>query len=162
MQLSGAAPSPEDISAVTSLIGRIPQGDFRVVVRNNTGDPVVLLNAPLLHDGTPMPTLYWLVGSVEVSAVSTLEAEAVIDVVEALVGLDAIDAIHERYKAQRDALMPPGHTGPQPSGGVGGTRRGVKCLHAHLAHWLAGGDDAIGQWVADQLDLRAVPRAARI
>ena len=26
----------------------------------------------------------------------------------------------------------------------------------------AGGDDAIGQWVADQLDMRAVPRAARI
>ena len=57
MQLSGAAPSPEDISSVTSLIGRIPQGDFRVVVRNNTGEPVVLLNAPLLNDGTPMPTL---------------------------------------------------------------------------------------------------------
>ena len=57
-----------------------------------------------------MPTLYWLVGSVEVAAVSTLEAEAVIDVVEELIGLDAIDAIHQRYKAQRDALMPPDHT----------------------------------------------------
>jgi hypothetical protein len=45
---------------------------------------------------------------------------------------------------------------------VGGTRRGVKCLHAHLAHWLAGGDDAVGEWVAMQLDARGATRAARL
>ena len=38
-----------------------------------------------------------------------------------------------------------------PSGGVGGTRRGVKCLHAHLAWYLAGGDDPVGRWTAHQL-----------
>ncbi|MSZ61286.1 MAG: DUF501 domain-containing protein, partial [Actinobacteria bacterium] len=42
---------------------------------------------------------------------------------------------------------------------VGGTRRGVKCLHAHFAHWLAGGDDAVGAWVADELSLRGVAYA---
>ncbi len=42
---------------------------------------------------------------------------------------------------------------PRPTGGVGGTRRGVKCLHAHLAWWLVGGDDPVGRWVADRLDL---------
>lgn len=162
MHLAGTAPTPEDVAAVTELIGRTPQSDFRVVVRDAAGAPVVLLNAPLLHDNTPMPTLYWLVGNVEVAAVSTLEAEAVIDVVEELIGLEAIEHIHERYKAQRDALIPAEHVGPRPSGGVGGTRRGVKCLHAHLAYWLAGGEDAIGQWVADQLDSRSVPRAQRI
>jgi hypothetical protein len=30
---------------------------------------------------------------------------------------------------------------------VGGTRRGVKCLHAHYAYSLAGGDDPVGRWV---------------
>jgi hypothetical protein len=34
---------------------------------------------------------------------------------------------------------------------VAGTRTGVKCLHAHYAWHLAGGDDAIGRWVADRL-----------
>jgi hypothetical protein len=28
---------------------------------------------------------------------------------------------------------------------------GVKCLHAHYGWWLAGGDDPVGQWVADRL-----------
>ena len=43
-------------------------------------------------------------------------------------------------------------TGPRPSGGVGGTRQGVKCLHAHYAWHLAGGDDPVGRWIDDHLD----------
>jgi hypothetical protein len=159
MQLPGASPSPEDLAAVTALIGRIPQGDFRVVVRAADGAPVVLMNAPLLEDGTPMPTLYWLVGNTEVHAVSTLEADGGVNTVEAIIGLDVIDAIHVRYQEQRDAMIPASHEGPRPSAGVGGTRRGVKCLHAHFAHWLAGGDDAVGKWVSQQLDERSVSYA---
>lgn len=161
MRLAGDTPSAKDIDDVTRLIGRAPQGDFRVVVRSAHGEPVVLVNAPLLDDGTPMPTLYWLVGAREVYAVSQLEADGGVDRVESLLGLDAIDAIHASYASARDALIPSSHTGHRPSGGVGGTRRGVKCLHAHFAHWLAGGDDAVGAWVAGQLDERNVERAAR-
>ena len=162
MLLSGAAPSPEDLAAVTALIGRVPQGEFRIVVRNHAGEPVVLINAPLLEDGTPMPTLYWLVGASEVYSVSQLEAEGGVNQVEAIIGLDAIDEIHQHYMATRDALIPAAHTGHRPSGGVGGTRRGVKCLHAHLANWLAGNTDAVGEWVAQQLDVRGVQRAVRL
>jgi hypothetical protein len=162
MLLSGDQPTAEDVAAVTHLIGRTPQGDFRVVVRTSSGEPVVLMNSPLLNDGTPMPTLYWLVGSSEVAAVSTLEAEATIDIVEQLIGLEALDVIHQRYSDQRDALLPPHHEGPRPSAGVGGTRRGVKCLHAHFANWLAGNDDAVGDWVAARLDERGTTRATRI
>jgi len=161
MRLAGDAPSAKDIDDVTRLIGRQPQGDFRVVVRSRTGEPVVLMNAPLLDDGTPMPTLYWLVGSHEVYAVSQLEADGGVDRVEALLGLDAIDVIHTSYATTRDALIPPSHSGHRPSGGVGGTRRGVKCLHAHFAHWLAGGVDEVGAWVAQQLDERGIERAER-
>ena len=39
-----------------------PAGAFDVVVRDADGDPVVIRNAPLLDDGTPMPTRFWLVG----------------------------------------------------------------------------------------------------
>lgn len=154
MLLAGDAPSREDIDVVTRLIGRVPQGEFRIVLRSADGEPVVLMNAPLLADGTPMPTLYWLVGSTEVSAVSTLEAEGAIDAIESSIGLDAIGGIHTRYANVRDALIPADHTGPRPSGGVGGTRTGVKCLHAHLANWLAGNDDAVGRWVAEELSRR--------
>lgn len=139
-----------DREAVARLIGREPAGDFVVVVRDAESQPVVVRNAPLLHDGTPMPTLYWLVGRREVTAVSRLEAEGAIDIVEAEIGLDVIAGIHDRYRAARDADRPPG-VAPWPAHGVGGTRRGVKCLHAHLAHWLAGGDDLVGEWTADRL-----------
>jgi hypothetical protein len=46
--------------------------------------------------------------------------------------------------------MPLGHEGPAPSGGVGGTRRGVKCLHAHLAAGLVD-PDPVGDWVLERL-----------
>ena len=52
-----------------------------------------------------------------------------------------------------DALIPVDYSGPRPSGGVGGTRHGVKCLHAHVAWWLAGGDDVVGAWAAGTLGL---------
>ncbi len=41
--------------------------------------------------------------------------------------------------------------GTQASGGVGGTRVGVKCLHAHLANYLVGDDDPVGELVAREL-----------
>ena len=52
----------DDRARVRELLGREPRGDFEVVVRGDDGDPVVLRNAPLLDDGTPMPTRYWLIG----------------------------------------------------------------------------------------------------
>src|SRR5206468_13085078 len=35
---------------------------------------------------------------------------------------------------------------------VGGTRRGIKCLHAHYANHIAGGDDVVGRWVAERIE----------
>jgi hypothetical protein len=144
-------PDPADLAAVEALLGRPVQGDFEVVVRHADGSPVVLRNAPLLHDGTPMPTRYWLVGEPERTLVSRLEADGGVRRAEAEVDPVALAEAHDRYAAERDAALPPGHAGPRPSGGVGGTRLGVKCLHAHYGWHLAGGDDPVGRWVADRL-----------
>jgi hypothetical protein len=51
------------------------------------------------------------------------------------------------YARARDALVPAGST-RRPIGGVGGARFGIKCLHAHLAHFLAGGDNPVGEVAA--------------
>jgi uncharacterized protein len=143
--------TPQDVAAVEALLGRTVMGDFEVVVRHPNGSPVVLRNAPLLQDGTPMPTRYWLVGEPERTEVSRLEAAGGVRRAEAEVDRQALDAAHARYAAERDAALPPAHGGPRPSGGVGGTRAGVKCLHAHYAWHLAGGDDPVGRWVAEEL-----------
>jgi hypothetical protein len=136
----------DDRARVTELLGRPPRGAFDVVVRTGHGDPIVVRNAPLLDDGTPMPTRYYLVGASWVKAVSRLEAAGGVRRAEHAIGQTAIADIHRRYADERDAAMPANHTGPVPTGGVGGTRTGVKCLHAHVAHLLAGGDDEVGRW----------------
>ncbi|MFZ4719532.1 MAG: DUF501 domain-containing protein [Ilumatobacteraceae bacterium] len=141
----------DELDVVTELLGRAPQSDFEVVVRDEQGEPVVLRNAPFLHDGTPMPTRYWLAGRRANLLVSRLEADGGVRRAEAEVPLADVAAAHVRYAAERDAAIPADHTGPRPSGGVAGTREGVKCLHAHYAYFLAGGDDAVGRWVADRL-----------
>ena len=140
-----------DQAVVAELLGRAPRGAFEVVVRDADGRPVVIRNAPLLDDGTPMPTRFWLVGDDERVAIGRLEAAQGVRRAEAAIDADAIADAHRRYAAERDAALPEGHTGPTPYGGVGGTRQGVKCLHAHYAWFLAGGDDPVGAWVADQL-----------
>ncbi len=140
-----------DLVAVEGLLGRIPQGRFHVVVRSEEGAPVVICNEPFLDDGTPMPTLYWLVGPDEHAAVGRLEAAGGVKAAEACVDPTTLAEAHLRYAEERDALIVPSRKGPRPFGGVGGTRQGVKCLHAHYAWYLAGGDDPVGRWVADRL-----------
>jgi exopolyphosphatase / guanosine-5'-triphosphate,3'-diphosphate pyrophosphatase len=122
-----------------------------VVVRDGAGDPVVIRNAPLLDDGTPMPTRYWLVGRETRVAVDRLEASGGVRAAESAIDPIELRAAHEAYAAEREAALPSGWAGPRPTGGVGGTRRGVKCLHAHYAWHLAGGQDPVGRWVARQL-----------
>jgi uncharacterized protein len=144
--------SEADRVAVAALLGREPQGDFEVVVRGVTGEPVVIRNAPVLDDGRPMPTRFWLVGRAECLDVARLESSGGVAAAEAAIAPALVEAAHRRYAAERDRALPADHDGPVPSGGVGGTRRGVKCLHAHYAHHLAGGDDPVGRWVAGELE----------
>jgi hypothetical protein len=146
----GSAPDVDD-AAVAVLLGRPPGADFDVVVRDAEGRPVVIRNAPLLRDGTPMPTRFWLVDPRLRRAVSTLEAGGGVKAAAAAVDPDELRSAHARYAAERDAALPEGHRSPRARGGVGGTRQGVKCLHAHYAWYLAGGDDPVGRWVDAQL-----------
>lgn len=153
MRVADPVPASEaDVAAVIALLGREPQADFEVVVRTASGAPVVLRNAPLLRDGTPMPTRYWLVDPDLNRLVGAVEAEGGVRAADAAIAPEVIAAVHDAYAAERDAALPVSHTGPRPSGGVGGTRRGVKCLHAHYANLLAGADDAIGAWTEAALD----------
>jgi hypothetical protein len=143
----------DDRKVVARLLGREPSGAFDVAVRSSDGAPVVIRNAPLLDDGTPMPTRYWLVDRKLSEAVSRLESTGAVRRAEAETDPEELAMAHARYAAERDEALRPEHPGPRPYGGVGGTRRGVKCLHAHLAWYLAGGDDPVGRWTAERIGL---------
>ncbi len=141
----------DDAARVTELLGRSPRAAFTVVNRGPGGDPIVIRNAAFLADGTPLPTRYWLVDPELNRSISQLEAVGGVRAAQAAVDPQALAAAHRRYAAERDATIAPDHIGPRPFGGVGGTRTGVKCLHAHYAYRLAGGDDPVGAWIEDQL-----------
>lgn len=144
-------PTDADRATVEALLGRPPLGAFEVVVRDAAGSPVVIRNHPLLDDGRPMPTRFWLVAGDLQARVGTLESAGGVRAAEAAVDPDELANAHAAYASERDAALPDGHEGPRPAGGVGGTRQGVKCLHAHYAWFLAGGDDPVGRWVDEQL-----------
>ena len=145
------------------LLGREPACEFDVVLRDEQGWPIVIRNAPFLHDGTPMPTRYWLVGERERVAVSRLEAAGGVRAAEAAIDPDELADAHRRYAYERDRAVaasgvPPDR--PAPSGGVGGTRTGVKCLHTHYA-WFLAGDLQWDAWRAD-LGLRREANDQRV
>jgi hypothetical protein len=147
----------DDRVAVRARLGRDPLADFEVVVRDDDGAPVVIRNAPFTVDGTPMPTRYWLVDPEWNRAVSRLEAAGGVREAETVIDGAAIARAHLAYAAERDAQIPAAHAGPRPSGGVGGTRLGVKCLHAHVAWFLAGGPDPVGEWAVARLESGSEP-----
>jgi uncharacterized protein len=141
---------PVDIQRVTELLGRAPSGAFCVVVRDDDGWPVVIENAPWLNNGRPMPTQFWLVGRQANAAISRLESSGGVRRAERELDPLAVAEAHRDAELERRSMMDD-RDGPRPSGGVGGTRQGLKCLHAHYARFLAGRKDAVGQWASQQL-----------
>ena len=153
-----------DLAAVREQLGRDPTTSFSVVCRCTGGHPLVIRNAPLDANGEPFPTTYWLTCPAAVKAVSRIEAEGAIARLNERVHDDeafdlALEAAHRAYTEDRAADLPEAASW----GGVGGTRTGVKCLHAHYAYHLAGGEDPVGAWVAHRIEpVHPDQRAGRI
>ncbi|MGZ6546384.1 MAG: DUF501 domain-containing protein, partial [Actinomycetota bacterium] len=153
-----------DMAAVREQLGREPTTPFTVVVRCTGGHPLVIRNAPRDASGAPFPTTYWLTCPGAVKAVARLEAEGWIARFNERERsdpsfADALAVAHRSYAEDRACELPEA----ADDGGVGGTRKGVKCLHAHYANHLAGGDDVVGHWVAERIEpVHADQRPGRI
>ncbi|MEN8233353.1 MAG: DUF501 domain-containing protein [Actinomycetota bacterium] len=147
----------DDRSVVEVQIGRPPRSSVDVVARCHLGLPVAIVVPPLLDDGTPFPTLYWLTCPLAARRIGRIEAAGGVRQAERMIDADTdLAAEHtaamERYAATRDEMIPPDYAGHRPTGGVGGTGAGVKCLHAHYADTAAGNRNPVGQWTADQIE----------
>ncbi len=101
--------------------------------------------SPRLEDGSPFPTLYWLTCPVLAKRASALESTGWMQGLNSRLDHDGslrarlADAI-ERYRETRDAHERIDDGGSVPGGGP----ERVKCVHAHLAHELAGGYNPVG------------------
>lgn len=139
-------------AVVERLLGRKPMGSWTVCLYDRDGVPLIIQTAPILDDGTPMPTIYWLVGRELRQEVSRVESYGGIKWANTHIDSIAIRDSHSRYMALRDSMIAPGYKGIRPYGGVAGTRRGVKCLHAHVAWHLMGGNDPVGSWTLGEIE----------
>jgi hypothetical protein len=147
----------DDRSVVALQIGRPPRSDVTVGTRCHLGMPVAIHVPPILDDGTPFPTTHWLTCPLAQLRISRLESRGGVKDADALIASDpvfasAFSAAMERYRRHRDALIPLDWDGPRPSGGVAGSLGGVKCLHAHYADTVSGGDNPVGSDVAAAIE----------
>ena len=77
MALSLTAVTEADLAALTTELGRPPRGVRAVAYRCAHGLPAVVQTDPVLPDGTPFPTLYYLCCSALTAAVSRMESAGV-------------------------------------------------------------------------------------
>ena len=106
---------------------------------------MVIESHPLMEDGSPFPTTFWLTCPMLVKRASRLEASGVMSEMTATLGRDEglrdrLATAIGRYRARRDRHLVIRESGGPPGGGPDR----VKCLHAHVAHELADPPNPIG------------------
>lgn len=141
-----------DQEVAAAQLERPLRASIDVLVRCSLGLPVVVAVPPLLDDGTPFPTRYWLTCPLANIRVGRVESTGGVKALERWVESDpSVEArflaAGARYAAERDHLVPD-EARHRPTGGVAGSRRGIKCLHAHYADFRAGHDNPVGEVVA--------------
>ena len=167
MSLRETRTDSRDESLVRQLLGRRPKISYHIICRCPDGCPQVLETPPLVWENNrwvPFPTIYWLTCPRLKLEISRLEqagwikslAERVKNQTAAWQEYqDAQEAVALRRVQAAKTLL-----GQDPEPGVidiltrttiAGSHHiaGIKCLHAHVAHFLASGDNPIGRWALD-------------
>lgn len=151
--------SKQDLEIVAKQLQRTPRGKVKVIKRCSRDLPMVILTYPVLSDGELFPTLFWLTCPHLAKEVSLLEAAGLIKQFEQLVSEENTWALelkraHQKHQRLMFNLLVGNQNLPQKmpllsreKPGVGGVRdfSRVKCLHAHYAHFLAGGNNPVGE-----------------
>lgn len=159
-----------DLEVVRRQIGREPRGMIAVSKRCRFGYPQVVVTKPLHYSDSSsipwlFPTTYWLSCPHLCKSVSALESRRLIETFRSRVRTDSefserLAARHEQYAGDRVSLVSedelerlrtdhPNMYKRLVKLGIGGIRHvsGVKCLHLHLADYLSGGDNPVGEEV---------------
>ncbi|HVU72906.1 MAG TPA: DUF501 domain-containing protein [Mycobacteriales bacterium] len=130
-------------AVVEAQLGRPPRAIRAVAHRCSCGLPDVIETNPVLADGTPFPTLYYLTCPRAAGAIGRLESEGMMRDMNARLADDqkSDGELARRYAAAdaayRDRRTALGGRPDMPT--AGGMPVRVKCLHALVAHSLAAG-----------------------
>lgn len=147
----------DDRAVVELQLGRPARSAVVVESSCHLGLPVVVDVPPILDDGTPFPTTHWLTCPLATIRIARLESDGGVraadrDIADNPALLAAWEVAMERYQRERDERIPVGWEGPRPSGGIAGSRHGVKCLHAQYADTAGGNENPIGARVAEAIE----------
>jgi uncharacterized protein len=157
-------PSANDLLVIERQLGRRPQGAVFVARRCPHGRPFVILTLPFEREGGGhVPPLLWLscphlareVSRMEGGGATRRFAEALEPGGEHSRERTLFLEEEERFgkvQAGLAAACGPGLASRWEKKGVAGGRRGaVKCLHAHLAYWLASERGVVGGWCLEEI-----------
>lgn len=143
---------------LSKQLGRCLTVDCQIVVYCPQGFPAVTENKPWDKESRPFPTLFWLSCPLAVKKVSQLEASGLIKELEqklkSNITLQAA-FLHgvQAYQQRRQELLKDKNVNfTFLKSGVGGSSNplAIKCLHAHLAHYLATKNNPIGELIFKQ------------
>lgn len=130
--------TPEDQVVVGRQIGRDPRALAGVAARCPFGHPAVTAQSTTDADGRPFPTAYYATCPRLVRQIDRLESKGGVRRFEGELADDSMLAT-QTLRAHEQHLQLHGHN---IAGIVDVTR--VKCLHAHAAFALAGGEHPLG------------------
>jgi len=153
--------SDKDLKAIHSQLGRNVDNVLGVEKRCSCGFPQVVLSYPI-RDGKPFPTIHYLTCPHLRKEVSKLEEKGYITKYEELIKnnpelLEKLRIAHEKVISKRLSLLKPEDStwsSVLSSVGTGGIKdwKTIKCLHLHLADYLARIDNPVGEMVYNLID----------
>ncbi len=167
-------PDASAVELITRQLGRPPKSVAGIACVCSRNAPLVVITKPLIKRSgriEPFPTVFWLSCPLLVKEVGKLESSGLIQELEKAFQDDPIlketfyDAHREYVELRLKLLSPderefiekehPGIWKVLVETGIGGVKdwNRIKCLHAHLAHYLATGNNPVGYAVSDILGL---------
>ncbi|GAA0789535.1 DUF501 domain-containing protein [Marinobacterium sediminicola] len=162
------SPTAAQLALIEQQIGREPRGIEAVACATTGGLPLVLQMRTLVAD-QPFPTLYWLSCRDLCRAIGRIEDSGWVKQIEQ--ELQDNEALRTEYLAQqqryvelrwrlmrdddRARIEQLGFTELFDRYGIGGIAQWdkVRCLHMQYAHWLADGDNVIGERLEQEFAL---------
>jgi len=153
--------SDKDLNIIAKQLDRNVENVLSVERYCSFGFPVVILSYPV-RNGKPFPTIHYLTCPHLVKEVSKLEEQGYVKKYERLIEdnirfFSRLEQAHKDVIKKRMSLLKPEDSewdAVLASSGTGGIRnwKTLKCLHLHLADYLAGIDNPIGELVYNQIE----------
>ena len=159
-----------DLAVIEYQLGRKPENLAAVVRYCPFKKSAVLLTSPYSEENGVFPTIYWLSCPYLNKEIARLEDDGLVREFGDISKEDKeirkrLMQAHHRYAQERLDLLSakdkesiesksPGILKVLAESGVGGIidKKGLKCLHTHLAHFLAKKDNPIGEMLWDKVN----------